>query len=119
MKKLVLKTNQEKRVARVRKKVTGSSTRPRLSVFRSLRYCYCQLIDDTTGTTLVTVSDTELKKLHSKTTKADAATAVGKRLAELALAKGITEVVFDRRSFRYHGRVKSLAEGARAGGLKF
>lgn len=101
---------------RIRAKVNGTAVRPRLNVFRSLSNIYVQLIDDETGTTLAAASSKELK---SKGKKVDIAAEVGKLAAEKAIAKGITEVVFDRGGYRYHGRVKSLADAAREAGLKF
>jgi large subunit ribosomal protein L18 len=111
------KTNREKRKLTVRKKIVGTVDRPRLSVFRSNKYTYCQLIDDTNGETLVGVS-AEVIELHKGCTKTEAAFAVGKKLAEKALKKGIKMVVFDRNGYRYHGRVRAIAEGAREGGLQ-
>jgi len=105
-----------RRKIRVRKHVLGSSERPRLSVFRSLSHIYAQIIDDTTGKTLVSASSVEAKAVGGN--KA-AATEIGKRLAEKAKAAGIGKVAFDRNGFKYHGRVKALADGARAGGLQF
>lgn len=101
---------------RVRSRVLGTAKRPRLSVFRANRHIYVQLIDDSAGKTLASVSSLELK---SKGKKSDKAKAVGKAMAEKALAAQITNVVFDRGGYKYHGRVKALAEGAREGGLKF
>lgn len=101
---------------RVRSKVTGHETRLRLAVFRSAAHIYAQLINDTTGTTLAQATS---KGMKEKSAKTDLATSVGKAIAALAKEKGITEVVFDRGGYRYHGRVKALAEGAREGGLKF
>jgi large subunit ribosomal protein L18 len=105
------------RHGRVRKKVDGTPTRPRLAVFRSLKHISAQIIDDTTGTTLVAASSLE-KDLKVKGTT-EGAKAVGSTLAERAKAKGISSVVFDRGGFRYHGRVANLADGAREGGLQF
>jgi len=105
------------RHGRVRKKVDGTPTRPRLAVFRSLKHISAQIIDDTTGTTLVAASSLE-KDLKVKGT-AEGAKKVGNALAERAKAKGISAVVFDRGGFRYHGRVANLADGARDGGLQF
>ncbi len=102
---------------RVRAKVRGTAERLRLSVFRSLKYVYAQIINDETGRTMVSAHDKEIK--GAKLTKMARAEAVGKLLAEKAKTKGITKVVFDRGGFRYHGRVKAVAEGARAGGLQF
>jgi len=92
------------------------SGRPRLSVFRSHRQIYAQIIDDPSGKTLASASSMEIK---SKAKKAEKASAVGKKIAEKANKAGINSVVFDRSHYRYHGRVKALAEGARNGGLKF
>lgn len=106
---------------RVRAKVSGTPSRPRLNVFRSLSHIYGQIIDDQAGRTLLTVStlDPELKEKIASSPKKDQAQMVGKVIAQRALEKGISAVVFDRGGYRYHGRVKSLAEGAREGGLKF
>src|SRR3989344_5003167 len=102
---------------RVRKKVFGTPAKPRFSVFRSNRYVYGQLIDDTTGKTLVSLSGGLEKKLHGGKPKIWGAFEVGAALAEIAKKKGITTVVFDRNGYKFHGRVKSCAEGARKGGL--
>lgn len=104
---------------RIRKVVKGSSERPRLAVFRSNTNIYAQLIDDVRGVTLVSASSLESDIRGKKMTKTEQALLVGKKIAEKALASGITEVAFDRGGFLYHGRVKALAEGAREGGLKF
>ena len=109
---------------RVRKKVVGSTVQPRLCVFRSLRAIYAQVIDDSTGRTLVAASSKEpsggASSGEAKVSPKTAASAtVGKAVAERALAQGITQVVFDRGGYKYHGRVKALAEAAREGGLKF
>jgi large subunit ribosomal protein L18 len=114
----LVKDNRDRRIARIRGKISGTSEKPRLSVFRSSRYIYAQLIDDTAGKTLVDVSDS-VKSLHEKGTKSESAKEIGKLLAQRALEKKIKTVVFDRRGYRYHGRVKSLADGAREGGLDF
>ena len=106
------------RHARVRSKVTGTLKRPRLCVFRSLRHIYAQVIDDTQGHTLVAASSLEAGSAAAKP-KASASVAVGTLLAERARAKGIDQVVFDRGGYKYHGRVKALAEASREGGLKF
>lgn len=108
---------KERRIARVRAKITGTAERPRLAVRRSLSHIYAQMIDDVSGKTIVAASDADVKAKKLK--KTDVATEVGKVLAERAKAKGITAVVFDRRDKRYHGRVKALADGARAAGLTF
>ena len=107
-----------KRHTRVRSKVSGTAECPRLDVFRSLQNIYAQLIDDTTGTTLVSASTVE-KEFKEYGGNKEAARAVGKKLAERALEKNIKDVVFDRGGYVYHGRVQELAEGAREGGLHF
>lgn len=101
---------------KVRSRALGTQSRPRLSVYRSSKHIYAQIIDDSTGRTLAFASSEKLPKTGVKT---DIATAVGKLCAELATGAGVKEVVFDRGSYRYHGRVKALAEAVRAGGLKF
>ena len=106
-----------KRHARVRGKISGTPERPRLSVFRSEKNIYAQIIDDVAGNTLVAASSVE--KDFGPGSNKEAARKVGKLVAERAVAKGIEEVVFDRGGYIYHGRVKELAEGAREGGLKF
>jgi large subunit ribosomal protein L18 len=105
----------------IRKRVLGSSERPRLSVFRSAKHIYAQVIDDSTSATLAAAS-TLVKELASSIdgkTKRELAELVGGVIAKACLAKGITKVVFDRNGYIYHGRVKALADGARAGGLDF
>ena len=102
--------------ARLRKKNSGSSERPRLVVFRSQKHVYAQLIDDMVGKTL---ASTHTLKLKTGSSNCQGAKEVGKKIAELALSKKIDKVVFDRNGFIYHGRIKALAESARAGGLKF
>ncbi len=114
----VPKTRAEKRFRRhlrVRKKVVGTAERPRLVVYRSLKHIYAQLVDDTAGRTLVTVSSLKVSD-GKKTAKA---AEVGKQVAAVAKDKGITRVVFDRGGYKYHGRVKAVADGAREGGLEF
>ena len=106
-----------KRHARVRGKISGTAERPRLSVFRSEKNIYAQIIDDVAGNTLVAASSVE--KDFGPGSNKEAARKVGKLIAERAVAKGNEEVVFDRGGYIYHGRVKELAEGAREGGLKF
>ena len=103
---------------RVRGKIVGTAECPRLNVFRSLQHIYAQLIDDVTGVTLVSASTVEKDFIDYGGNK-DAAFTVGKLLAERAAAKNIKDVVFDRGGYIYHGRVESLAEGAREGGLNF
>lgn len=112
---------RNRRIIRVRKKIYGTSERPRLCVFRSLRHIYAQAIDDDTGNTLATVStltpdvEGELKGKN----KSESAEIVGQKIAEILKDKGIKNVVFDRHGYLYHGRIKALAEGARKGGLQF
>ncbi len=102
---------------RIRKKIAGSSERPRLAVFRSLKHISAQLIDDTTGTTIASASS--LEKGLKATGNVDGAKAVGKTLASRAKEKGVSAVIFDRGGFQYRGRVAALADGARDGGLEF
>ena len=102
---------------RIRKTISGTAANPRLSVFRSNKEIYAQLIDDVNGVTLLAASSRE--KEIEKGTNVEVATAVGKLVAEKALKAGIEKVTFDRGGYLYHGRIKSLAEGARAAGLKF
>ncbi len=102
--------------ARVRGKISGTAQRPRMTVFRSNKQIYVQLIDDLEGKTLVSASS---KGLETEGTKCEVAARVGKAIAEKAQQAGITEVVFDRNGYLFHGRVKSLADAAREGGLKF
>lgn len=114
------RTERRSRIHRgIRKKISGSGDRPRLSVFRSNTEIYAQIIDDLKGHTICAASTREksLKDLNSRRT--EQSVAVGKLLAEKALAAGVTSVVFDRGGYLYHGRVKALAEGAREGGLQF
>lgn len=104
---------------RIRRIVSGTPTRPRLSVFRSNRDIYVQVIDDTAGVTLVSASSKLPNIAEQKITKCEKSALVGKEIASRAIAAGINEVVFDRNGYLYHGRIKSLAEAAREGGLKF
>ncbi|HQQ94407.1 MAG TPA: 50S ribosomal protein L18 [Bacteroidia bacterium] len=114
------KTDRRQRIKlKVRKNIQGSVQAPRLSVFRSNSEIYAQLIDDKGGKTLISVGSVDKAIKSAKVNKSEKAKLVGKTLAEKAVASGITAVVFDRNGFLYHGRVKSLAEGAREGGLKF
>ncbi len=105
----------------VRRKIVGTVERPRLSVFRSSKHIYAQLIDDLSGVTLAAAGSTlpDVKQGTPYGGNVKAATAVGKKLAEIAKAKGIDKAAFDRGHYRYHGRVKALADGAREGGLQF
>lgn len=110
-----------RRHARVRSKVEGTTERPRLSVFRSLNHIYAQVIDDTKGQTLVSASsiDKEIKSTATDKKKMEVSKLVGNLVAQRAKEKGITQVAFDRGGFRYHGRVKALADAVREQGLKF
>jgi large subunit ribosomal protein L18 len=110
-----------KRHRRVRGRIAGLAERPRLSVFRSLRHISAQVIDDTAGHTLVTASTNEpdVRSQMTGLSKVEQAKRVGKLLAERAKAAGVTQVVFDRGGYKYHGRVKALAEASREGGLEF
>jgi large subunit ribosomal protein L18 len=110
-----------RRHASMRRKVVGSSERPRLNVFRSLRHIYAQIIDDGVGHTLISAStmEKEVLALTDGMQKGEAAKVVGRVLAERALARGVTKVVFDRGGYKYHGRVRALAEAAREAGLDF
>jgi large subunit ribosomal protein L18 len=107
---------RRKRHSRLRLRLEGTADRPRLSVFRSTRFIYAQVIDDASGRTLAAASSRE-RELAGGPGKLDAARAVGKALAQRARAAGVTSVVLDRAGYQYHGRVRSLAEGAREGGL--
>nr|WP_320115413.1 50S ribosomal protein L18 [uncultured Desulfuromonas sp.] len=113
--------SRKRRQARVRRKVVGTTTRPRLCVFRSAKHIYAQIIEDTTGTSLVSVSTQNQSVADglSYTGNVAAAKAVGEAIAKMALEKDIKEVVFDRNGFVYHGRVKALADSAREAGLVF
>ncbi|MFH0929765.1 MAG: 50S ribosomal protein L18 [Candidatus Moraniibacteriota bacterium] len=128
---------RKKRIRRVRAKIQGAKDMPRLCVFKSLRYMYAQIVDDENGKILVSVDSRKLSAQGRSQPKADqplagakksggkvkndieTAAHVGEEIAKLAIAKKISKVVFDKRSYKYHGKVKSLAEGARKGGLKF
>jgi len=110
----------ERRKARTRFRIVKNAAgRPRLSVFRSGRHVYAQIIDDRAGATLVAASSVEKEGRAPKTWNVEAASMVGKKLAERARAKGVTQVVFDRGGYIYHGRIKALADAAREGGLEF
>lgn len=110
---------RKRRHFRVRKKVRGNETRPRLAVFRSNKHIYAQLIDDVAGRTLVSASTVESEQRKGAPGTVDAAKAVGERLGERAKSAGIASVVFDRGGFKYHGRVAAVADGARSAGLEF
>lgn len=109
--------SRERIKRRIRKKVSGTADRPRLTVYRSNQHIYAQLVDDLAGHTLATASSLEDSSL--KGTNVEISAEVGKKLAERAKEKGIETAVFDRNGFRYHGRVKALADGAREGGIRF
>lgn len=111
-------SNRNKRKLRIRSKIRGTPERPRISVYKSNKYTYAQLVDDVSGRTIVTVSD-KVKDLHKGRTKSAAAFEVGKLLAEKAKESKVKSAVFDREGYRYHGRIRSVAEGAREGGLEF
>lgn len=104
---------------RIRKTVSGTTQRPRLAVFRSNKEIYAQIIDDVNGVTITAASTRDKDIDASKSNKIDAAKLVGKAIAEKALKAGVESITFDRGGYLYHGRIKSLAEGAREGGLKF
>lgn len=119
-----VRTQRERRHRRIRARVIGTMARPRLAVYRSLRYIEVQVIDDATGRTLAAASDRGLdaqsiEPFEGRGGKMARAFAAGKRIAERAIAKGVKEVTFDRGGFAFHGRIRALAEGARSGGLKF
>ena len=110
---------RRKRHDRIRLHLAGTDVRPRLAVFRSLNHIYAQVIDDTSGRTLAAASTVEKELKGSTSTKSEEAAVVGRLVAERAKAAGVERVVFDRAGFRYHGRVKSLADAAREAGLEF
>ncbi len=110
--------SRAKAKVKIRKKIEGTAERPRLSVFRSSKHMYAQLVDDVAGKTLVSFSSAKVEGLKS-TSNCDAAKAVGANIANAAKSKNITKIVFDRSGYVYHGRIKALAEGAREAGLEF
>ena len=115
-------TKYERRIrikSRIRKIVSGTEARPRLSVFRSNKEIYAQIVDDVTGITIAASSSRDKDINTAKATKSETAVLVGKALAEKALKAGVDTIAFDRGGYLYHGRVKSLADGAREAGLKF
>ena len=115
-------TKNERRIRiknRIRKVVSGTEARPRLAVYRSNKEIYAQVVDDVTGKTLASASSRDKDIASAKGTKSEKATLVGKAVAERSIKAGIETISFDRGGYQYHGRVKSLAEGAREGGLKF
>jgi len=115
------KIGKQRRHERIRKRVSGTTERPRLSVYRSLNNVYAQIIDDTKGVTLVAAStlDKEIKETEGHKGNVEAAKKVGQLIAKKASAAGVKNVVFDRSGYRYHGSIKALAEGSREGGLEF
>jgi large subunit ribosomal protein L18 len=121
MAKIKTREARYRRHHRVRQKVSGNSARPRLCIFRSLNHIYAQIIDDVRGHTLASAStlDAEMKNNANGKSKTDKAGLVGQLLAKRALENGINEVAFDRGGYKYHGRIKALADAAREGGLKF
>ncbi len=118
LKKINKKGNRQARHARVRRKLSGTPSKPRLCVFRSGKHMYAQLIDDVAGNTLVSASTLDKDLNLDSTENIEAAKAVGEAIAKKALDEGIEQVVFDRGGYLYHGRVKAVAEGAREAGLK-
>jgi large subunit ribosomal protein L18 len=111
------KTNRERRKAKIRGSIFGTAAKPRLTVFRSNKYMYAQLVDDAKGVTVASVAK-EAGELHKGKNKVEAASEVGALLAKKALKSKIEEAVFDRNGYKFHGRVRSVCEGARKGGLK-
>ena len=115
-------TKNERRIRiknRIRKVISGTQTKPRLAVFRSNKEIYAQVVDDVTGNTIAAASSRDKDIAKSKGNKTDTATLVGKAVAEKAMKAGVETIAFDRGGYLYHGRIKSLAEGARKAGLKF
>ena len=110
---------RRKRHERIRLHLEGTDSRPRLAVFRSINHIYAQVIDDTSGRTLAAASTVEKELRGSSSTKSEEAAVVGRLIAERAKSAGVERVVFDRAGFRYHGRIKSLADAAREAGLDF
>jgi large subunit ribosomal protein L18 len=111
--------NRQRIKRRIRKVISGTESRPRLSVFRSNKEIYAQIVNDVTGETIVAASSRDKDISSAKGTKTEIAALVGKALGEKAVKAGLETIAFDRGGYQYHGRVKSLAEGAREGGLKF
>jgi len=112
---------RERRKLRIRRKISGTAERPRLSVFRSAKHIYAQVVDDANGKTVAHAStlSRDVRRGLEEATKVDAAKSVGQAIAKLLLEKGIQSIVFDRNGYLYHGRVRALADAARAAGLKF
>jgi len=116
--RIIKTTGWQRRKARVRKKVKGTTERPRLNVFRSNKHIYAQLIDDVTGVTIAAASS-KVKGFDDKLDQSGAAKQVGATIGTLAITKGVEKVVFDRSGYQYHGRIKALADAAREAGLQF
>jgi len=117
-----LKSRTERRTRRkrgIRKSLRGGPGKPRLTVFRSAKHIYAQLVDDLAGHTIASASSNEKEEASKGGGNIDGATEIGKRIAERAVSAGVKQIVFDRNGYRYHGRVRALADGAREGGLKF
>jgi len=112
---------RERRKLRIRRKISGTAERPRLSVFRSAKHIYAQVVDDVSGKTVAHAStlSRDVRTAIAEATKVDAAKSVGQAIAKVLLEKGIQSIVFDRNGYLYHGRVRALADAARAAGLKF
>ena len=112
---------RERRKLRIRRRISGTAERPRLSVFRGAKHIYAQVVDDVNGTTVAHAStlSRDVRTAITEATKVDAAKSVGQAIAKMLLAKGIDSIVFDRNGYLYHGRVRALAESAREAGLKF
>lgn len=119
LKRIDKNVNRKARHSRVRKKISGTSERPRLTIYRSGKHIYAQIIDDVSGSTLVSASTLDKSLNLTSTHNKEAAKAVGKLIGERAMEKGIESIVYDRSGYIYHGRIKELAEGARESGLKF
>lgn len=119
LKRINKNENRKARHSRVRKKISGTSAKPRLNVYRSGKHIYAQIIDDTTNSTLASASTLDKTLELASTSNAEAAKAIGESIAKKAIEKGIEDVVFDRSGYIYHGRIKELADGARSAGLKF
>ena len=118
MGKVIKRARRQRIRYRIRKKISGTAQRPRLSIFRSNRSIYCQAVDDVNGVTLAAASSTE-SNIHNQGTKTEQAKEVGKLIGQRIKDKGIETIIFDRSGYLYHGRVKALAEGAREVGLSF
>lgn len=116
-KQIIKQQKVQRRKNRVRSKITGTAKRPRLNIFRSLKHTYVQLIDDGKGITLASAKDSDVKGAKGK--KSEVATKVGELIAKKAQDAGIKEIVFDKSSYKFHGRIKAIADGAKKGGLKF